>query len=118
ERLTAGVLDFSLVARAVRVHSALPQRGDVGLAHSWSDLVADVLEGERGELVRQPHALELLLGLDSPRLDEQRRRVDAVRERVEPCGRVRRRLADHAVGGLGALAELAPNPRQPTLPTP
>src|SRR5207247_1399871 len=106
ERIAAGMLDLPLVAGALRLHGTFPESCDVGLAHARPDLVAHVLERQRGQLVRESHALDLLVGLDRPRLDEQRRGVDAVRERVEPSGRVRRRLADHPVRGLRPLREL------------
>ena len=58
------------------------------------------------DLVREPHPLDLLRGLDGAASREERRRVDRVRERVEPRLREGRRLADHAVGSLRPEREL------------
>jgi hypothetical protein len=68
-----------------------------------------VLHRRGRDLVRQPHPLELLVGLDGARLGEERRRVDRVREGVEPGLEERRRLAHHPVGRLGAERELDPD---------
>ena len=43
------------------------------------------------------------------RLDQQRRRVDGARKRVEPGLRVRRRLPDHAIGRLCPERQLQPD---------
>ena len=59
-----------------------------------------------GDLVREPHALDLLRGLDRARRVEERRRVGRARAGVEPRLGERRRLADHAVGRLRAEREL------------
>ena len=47
--------------------------------------------------------------LSGARPDEERRRVDGAGERVEPGLREGRRLADHAVGGLGPEGQLEAN---------
>ena len=109
QRVAARVLDLSLVAGAGRVHGALPHRRDLRLGHAGAEVRAHVLERERRELVREAHALDLLLGLDRARLREQRGRVGPVLERVEERARRRRRLAEHAVCGLRALAQLEPD---------
>ena len=44
--------------------------------------LAAVLHRGGGDLVREPHPLELLLGLDRPRAREQRRRVGDVRPKA------------------------------------
>ena len=93
-------------ARALAVDEPLPERGRLALLHPGPQLVAHVLHRRGADLVREPDALELLVGLDRARGREQRRRVDRVRPRVEPALRERRRLADHAVGGLRAEREL------------
>ena len=98
-----------MAARALAVHEALPERGDLRLPHPGTEQLADVLHRRRRELVREPHALELLLGLERARAGEERRRVGRLRERVEPGGGEGRRLADHAVGGLRAERELEPD---------
>jgi hypothetical protein len=59
-----------------------------------------------GDLVGQPHTLELLLGLDRAGAGEERDGVGRVAEPGEPGGREGGRLADHAVGGLGPEGEL------------
>ena len=60
----------------------------------------------RGDLICEPHARDLLVGLDCPRLVQQRRRVGRSRKGVEPGYRVRRRLAHHPVRRLRAEAQL------------
>ena len=69
-------------------------------------LPANVVHRLRRDLVRDPHPRDLLLGLEHARAGEQRRPVDCALERVEPGLRERRRLSDHAVGGLRAEREL------------
>ncbi len=65
-----------------------------------------VLHGGGGDLVREPHALDLLLGLDRAGLGEERRRVLRFAERVEPVAGEGRGLADHAIGSLGSERQL------------
>ena len=68
-------------------------------------IAAHVLHRRRGDLVREPHPLDLLRRLDArARTSTASRRASG--ERVEPAPGERRRLADHAVGGLGAAREL------------
>ena len=110
ERERERELDLAVVARPLAVHEALPERGDLRLPHPGTEQLADMVHRRRRELVRQPQALELLLGLDRARADEERRRVCSLRERVEPRGGEGRGLADHAVRGLGAERELEPDP--------
>ena len=58
-----------------------------------------------GDLVREPHSLDLLLRLDRACL--RRSGVASIAwERVEPCLRIGRRLADHAIRTLRAEREL------------
>jgi hypothetical protein len=102
-------LDPAVVARTLAVDEALPERGDLGLPHPGPEQLADVVHRRRCELVRQPQPLELLLGLERPRADEKRGRVGRLRERVEPRGGERRRLADHPVGGLRPERQLEPD---------
>ena len=80
-------LDLAVVARALAVHEALPERGHLRLPHPGPEQLADVIHRRRRELVREPHALELLLGLDRARAGKERRRVGRLRERVEPAPR-------------------------------
>ena len=68
-----------------------------------------MLHRRSGDLVRQPHPLELLPGLDRTRPAEQRRCVEGSGKGVEPGLREGRRLAHHPVGGLGAERELEPH---------
>ena len=110
ERERERELDLAVVARPLAVHEALPERGDLRLPHPRAEQLADVVHRRRRELVRQPQALELLLGLDRACPDEERRRVRSLRERVEPRGGEGRGLADHAVRGLRAERELEPDP--------
>ena len=59
------------------------------------------------DLVREAHALDLLLGLERAGLGEQRCRVlDTGTEGGEPLLREGRRFADHAIGSLRAEGEL------------
>src|SRR5205085_4392625 len=74
--------------------------------HPRAEPLADVLERTGGDLVREAHALELLVGLDRARLVEEGRGVRRLAEAVEEGLRVRRRLAHHPVGGLRAEREL------------
>src|SRR5207244_4299779 len=99
--------DLALVAGPGAVDIALPERGDLALLHARPDGVTDVLHRERGKLVREPHALDLLLGLDRPRVCQEGRRVHDLRaEGVKERVRIGRRLTDHPVGGLRAEREL------------
>ena len=88
---------------------AEPLGGRLRLGHPGPDHALDVLHRRGGDLVREPHPLDLLRGLDRARLVEQRRRVLRLRERVEPRLREGRRLADHPVGRLRAERELDPD---------
>ena len=107
EREAVRELDLALPARAAAVHEAVPERAGLALGHARAEMEAAVLHRRGGDVVREPHALDLLLRLDRACGGEERRRVDDVgAEGVEPLVRVRRRLADHAVGGLRAEAEL------------
>ena len=108
-------LDRPLVGRvveagAVIVHPVVPHRADLALAHPGPEAGLDVLHRAGGDRVREPHSLDLLLGLDRPRGCEQRRRVRRLGEGVEPGLGVRRRLADHAVSGLCSEGELDSDP--------
>ncbi len=92
------------------VHPALPHRGGFALGHPRVQVRRRVLERPRRDLVREPHALDLLLGLDRAGAAQQRRRVGRVREGVEPGLRERRRLADHPIRRLRPEAELDRDP--------
>ena len=96
-------------AGSLAVHEAEPLRCRLRLGHPRPEHALHVLHRRRGDLVREPHALDLLRRLDHPRLVQQRRRVLRVRERVEPRLRERRRLADHAIGRLRSERELEPD---------
>ena len=74
--------------------------------HARPQDAAHVLHRGRRDVVGELHALDLLRGLERARRDEQRRRVLGAGKRVEPGAAERRRLADHAVGGLRAAAQL------------
>ena len=106
EREPEREVDLPAPARPLAVDEAEPLGGDLRLGHPRPDHAAGMVHRRRGNLVRQSHALDLLRGLARARLDERRGRVDGARERVEPCLRVRRRLADHPVGGLRAERQL------------
>jgi hypothetical protein len=54
------------------VHVPLPHRGDLALLHPGPNPLAHVIHRQRGELVRDAHALDLLLGLDRARLSQKR----------------------------------------------
>ena len=85
EREPERELDLASPARALAVDEAEPLGGDLRLRHPGPDDAAHVVHRRGGDLVREPHPLDLLRGLDRPRLDEQRRRVDRARKRVEPA---------------------------------
>ena len=93
-------------ARAAAVDMALPECCGLGLGHPRAQVLLGVLHRLGGELVGEADPLDLLRCLDRPRAVEQRRRVDRMRERVEPCLRVGRGLADHPVARLRAEREL------------
>ena len=76
------------------------------LLHAGAEVLARMLHCGRCDLVGEPHALELLVGLGRSRPREQGRRVGRPGEAFEPRGRERGRLADHAVGCLRAQREL------------
>ena len=114
ERKAVCQLHRSLVGRvvepgAVIVHPAVPERSDLALAHPCAEAGLDVLHRAGRDCVREPHSLDLLVGLDRPRDCEQRRRIRCLGKRVEPGLRVGRRLADHAISGLRAERELDPD---------
>ena len=109
EREAERELDLAAPAGALAVDEAEPLGGSLGLGHPGPDHALDVLHRRRGDVVREPHPLDLLRGLQHPGLVQERRRVLGVRERVEPGLREGRRLADHPVGGLGAERELDPD---------
>ena len=111
EREAVRELDLAAApAGAVVVHPAVPERAELALPHPGPDHALEVLHRAGGDLVREPHPLELLLGLDRAGGAEERRRIDGVLERVEPRLRIRRRLADHPVRRLRAETELDPDP--------
>ncbi len=111
ERERKRELDLPVPAGALSVHEALPDRGRLGLLHSGPEVRARVLHRSGGDLVGEPHPLLLLLRLDLARAREKRRCVGGrLAEAGEPRGGVGRRLADHAVAGLGAQAELEADP--------
>src|SRR5690349_12281608 len=60
ERVAAGEVDLALVAGALAVDEAFPERGDLALLHPRPEPLADVLHRERGELVREAQPLDLL----------------------------------------------------------
>ena len=110
EREAEREVDLALPAGALAVDDALPLRCDLRLAHPRLDDELAVLHRRGRDLVREPHALDLLLGLDRAGLDEKRRRVDRIRpEAVEPVARERRRLPDHPVRRLRPERELEPD---------
>ena len=84
-------------AGALAVDEAEPLRRRLGLGHARPDQALHVVHRGRRDVVREAHPLDLLRGLHRARLGEQRRRVDRVRERVEPGLREGRRLAHHAI---------------------
>ena len=107
EREAVRELDLAVEAGAVLVHPAVPDRARPrsrvmpGRKRAWTCSIAP-----RGDLVREPHPLDLLLGLDRADGVEERRRVRRLGKRVEPRLREGRRLADHPVGGLRPEREL------------
>src|SRR5206468_4243724 len=106
ERVAARVLDSPLETGAYRVYGTLPRRSGLCLGHPGMQPFPNAFGRERGKLVCEPHALDLLPGLDCAGLGEGRAPVDAVRESLEERGRGCRRLAEHAVGRLRPLAQL------------
>ena len=110
ERVGERQLDAPLPAGAFTVHEPRPQRGGLRLLHAGAEVLARVHHRRRRDLVRKPHALELLAGLDRARPREQRSRVGGVAEALEPRGREGGRLADHAVRRLRAQGELEADP--------
>ncbi len=108
EREPERELDLPLPARALAVDEALPLRRDLRLGHPGLEDQAAMLHRGGRDVVREAHALDLLLGLDGARLGEKRSRVLGLGKRVEPAAREGRRLADHAVGGLRSEGELEP----------
>ena len=97
---------FPCPARALAVDVPLPLRRDLRLAHTRLDDQTAVLHCSRGDVVREPHAFDLLLGLERARRSKEWRRIDDVAELGEPRGCERRRLTDHAVGRLRPEREL------------
>ena len=110
ERERQRELDLPVPARALAVDEALPLGCRLGAGHAGSQDALHVLHRRGGDLVREPHPLDLLLGLDRARLVQERRRVGRVGECVEPGLREGGRLADHAVGRLRAERELEADP--------
>ena len=96
-------------AGPLSVHEPLPERCRLALLHARPELLRDVLHRRRCDLVRQPHALDLLRRLDRPCARQERRRVDRRGEGIEPGLREGGRLTHHPVGGLGAERELEPD---------
>src|SRR6185503_4113078 len=99
-------LDLAVPAGAFAVDEALPLGGGPRAGHARAEDALDVLRRRGGDLVREPHPLDLLLGLDRARLGEKRRGVIGGRERIEPGPREGGGLADHPVGRLRAEREL------------
>ena len=99
-------VDLALPAGALAMHEALPGGSGLCAGHAGPEHTAHVLHGGSGDLVGQAHALDLLLRLERARRDEERGGVRGIREGVEPGAAERRRLSDHAVGGLRAAAQL------------
>src|SRR4051794_10583416 len=85
ERVAECELDLPVPAGALPVHEALPDRGRLALAHSEPQLAANVLHRGRADLVREPYALDFLLGLDRARSVQHRHRVRGLRPGVEPA---------------------------------
>ena len=98
--------DTAFPAGPLAVHEPLPESCGLALLHPRPELLRDVLHRRRCDLVRQPHALDLLRRLERPCAREERRGVDRRGEGVEPGLRESGRLAHHPVGGLGAEREL------------
>ena len=113
ERERQRELDLALPAGALAVDEALPLGRRLRAGHPGAEDALDVLHRRGGDLVREAHALDLLLGLDRARLGEERRRVGGVGQRVEPGLREGGRLADHAVGRLRAERELEADAARP-----
>ncbi len=99
-------VDLALPAGSLAVDEPLPLGGDLSLAHPRPDQPAHVLHRGGCDVVRDPHALDLLRRLDHPRLVDHGHRVGGVRPRVEPALHERRRLAHHPVGRLRAERQL------------
>ena len=99
-----------LPPRAFAVDEALPFRGDLRLGHACLDDELAVVHRCRRDVVREAHAVDLLLGLERTGFGDEWRRVGDVTERGEPLGRERGRLANHAVCGLRPERELEPHP--------
>src|SRR5207245_7874825 len=55
-------VDFALPAGSLAVDEAQPFCGDLRLGPAGANPAADVLRGRGGDLVRKPHALDLLAG--------------------------------------------------------
>ena len=60
-------LDLAAPAGALAVDEALPDRGRLALLHARAELAADVLHRRGGDLVREPHPLDLLRRLERAR---------------------------------------------------
>src|SRR4029077_17326310 len=91
------------------VQNPPPESGALALLHPRPELLRDVLHRRRCDLVRQPHALDLLRRLERPCARQKRRGVDRRGEGVEPGLRESGRLTHHPVGGLSAERELEPD---------
>ena len=98
-------------SRTLAMHVAQPQRGRLALRHAWAEIRLHVLHRRRGDLVRDPHPLELLRRLDRPCLVQQRRGVRSSGPSIEPCLRIGRGLADHPVRSLRPERELQAHAR-------
>ena len=110
QREGARHLHLAFVADAAGVDEAFEHRRHVAFLHAGTDALADEFQPQRGQLVGQAHALDFLRGLDGAGFGQQRRRIchlpgDGL-EGVEVSLRERRGLADHAVTGLRAHAQL------------
>ena len=95
------------VVEPVRARAPTPARACcLALGHPRMEVRGRVLLERAGrDLVREPHPLDLLLGLDRACRRQQQGRVDRLWEAVEPGLRVRRRLPDHPVRRLRAEAQ-------------
>ena len=99
-------LDLALPARAAAVDEPFHSAADLALLHARPAAARACSMASAGDLVGEAHPLELLLRLEHARLGEERRRVDGGGNASNQLRRERRRLADHAVGGLRAEREL------------
>jgi hypothetical protein len=91
------------------VDEPLPLGGDLCLRHARVDDELAVLHRGGRDVVGESHAYDLLLRLERASGGEKRRRVGDVAEGGEPLTGEGRRLADHAIRGLGPERELEPH---------